>query len=43
VALAPNATSTVFPWREPPELKTRVINEVRTFLRSHQPAGTAAQ
>src|SRR3984885_1836656 len=31
-ALAPNATSTVYPWSEPPELKTRTINEVRAFL-----------
>jgi hypothetical protein len=28
----------VFPWREPPELKARTINRVRTFLRAHQPA-----
>jgi hypothetical protein len=37
VALAPNATSTVYPWSEPPELKTSTINEVREYLRSHQP------
>jgi pimeloyl-ACP methyl ester carboxylesterase len=42
-ALAPNATSTVYPWREPPELKTRTTNEVRAFLRSHQPDESAAQ
>jgi hypothetical protein len=29
----------VFPWREPPELKARTINRVRTFLRAHQLAG----
>jgi hypothetical protein len=27
-SLAPNAEITVFPWREPPELKTRTINRV---------------
>ena len=34
-SLAPNAEITVFPWKEPPELKARTINKVRTFLRSH--------
>ncbi len=28
-ALAPNAQSTVFPWKEPPELKARTIEQVR--------------
>jgi hypothetical protein len=42
-ALAPNATSTVYPWAEPPELKATTINEVRAFLRSHQPHEIAAQ
>lgn len=36
-SLAPNAEITVFPWRDPPELKTRTINRVRTFLKSHLP------
>lgn len=36
-SLAPNAEITVFPWRDPPELKARTINRVRTFLKSHQP------
>src|ERR1700722_9054433 len=35
-SLCPNAEITVFPWREPPELKARTINRVRTFLRAHQ-------
>jgi len=35
--LAPNAVSTVYPWRDPPELKSSTINQVRDFLRSHQP------
>ena len=36
-SLCPNAEVTVFPWREPPELKARTINRVRTFLRAHEP------
>jgi hypothetical protein len=42
-SLAPNAEITVFPWREPPELKARTINRVRTFLKSHVPMQSAAQ
>jgi hypothetical protein len=38
-SLCPNAEITVFPWREPPELKARTINRVRTFLRAHRPTG----
>ena len=34
-SLCPNAEITVFPWREPPELKARTIERVRTFLRTH--------
>jgi hypothetical protein len=34
-ALAPKAEVTVYPWREPPELKARTIQHVREFLRSH--------
>ena len=37
-ALAPNAESTVYPWREPPELLERTIDQVRGFLRTHQSA-----
>jgi hypothetical protein len=29
-SLAPNIEITVFPWREPPELKARTVNRVRT-------------
>ena len=32
-ALAPRAEKTVFPWKEPPELKARTIEQVRGFLR----------
>ena len=42
-SLAPNAEITVFPWREPPELKAHTINRVRTFLKSHVPMRSAAQ
>jgi pimeloyl-ACP methyl ester carboxylesterase len=42
-SLAPNAEITVYPWKEPPELKERTINRVRSFLRAHQPLRAAAQ
>jgi pimeloyl-ACP methyl ester carboxylesterase len=35
-SLCPNAEITVFPWRDPPELKTQTINRVRRFLRAHK-------
>jgi pimeloyl-ACP methyl ester carboxylesterase len=41
--LAPNAEITVFPWREPEELRQRIINKVRSFLKSHLPMRAAAQ
>jgi len=37
-SLCPNAEITVFPWKEPPELKARTINRARTFLKRHQMA-----
>jgi hypothetical protein len=37
-SLAPNAEITVFPWKEPAELKARTINRARTFLKRHQTA-----
>lgn len=37
-SLAPNAEITVFPWKEPAELKVRTINRARTFLKRHQTA-----
>ena len=36
-SLAPNAEITVFPWRDPPELKARTIERVRRFLKTHLP------
>ena len=38
-SLAPNAEITVFPWKEPAELKARTVARVRSFLRTHRPAG----
>jgi len=37
-SLCPNAEITVFPWKEPPELKARTINRARNFLKRHQTA-----
>jgi len=37
-SLAPNAEITVFPWKDPPELKARTINRARAFLKRHLPA-----
>jgi len=40
-SLAPNAEVTVYPGKDPPELKARTINRVRTFLKGHQPSTAA--
>src|ERR1700756_1173549 len=40
-SLAPNADITVYPWKDPPELKARTINRARRFLKAHQPATAA--
>jgi pimeloyl-ACP methyl ester carboxylesterase len=40
-SLAPNAEITVYPWKDPPELKARTIDRARRFLKAHVPAGTA--
>jgi hypothetical protein len=37
-SLAPHAEITVYPWKEPPELKARTINRARTFLKRYQTA-----
>ena len=42
-SLCPNAEITVFPWKEPPELKARTIERVRSFLRAHVPMRAAAE
>jgi hypothetical protein len=41
-SLAPNAEITVFPWKEPAELKERTINRVRNFLVAHPDARRCA-
>src|ERR1700722_10173328 len=38
-SLAPNAEITVFPWKEPAELKARTINRVRKFFQENRPVG----
>jgi pimeloyl-ACP methyl ester carboxylesterase len=40
-SLAPNAEITVYPWKDPPELKARTINRARTFLKAHLPVTAA--
>ena len=42
-SLAPNAEITVYPWKEPADLKRRTIERVRRFLRAHAPMQAAAQ
>ena len=42
-SLAPNAEITVYPWKEPAELKQRTIERVRHFLRTRVPLRAAAQ
>ena len=42
-SLAPNAEITVFPWKEPEELRKRTIDQVRRFLKAHIPMRAAAQ
>jgi pimeloyl-ACP methyl ester carboxylesterase len=37
-SLCPNAEITVFPWKDPPELKARTIARARDFLKRHQTA-----
>jgi pimeloyl-ACP methyl ester carboxylesterase len=34
-SLCPNAEITVYPWKEPADLKARTINRARTFLKKH--------
>jgi pimeloyl-ACP methyl ester carboxylesterase len=38
-SLAPNAEITVYPWKEPEELKLRTIERVRRFLKANVPVG----
>ena len=36
-SLAPNADISVYPWKDPPELKARTISKVRSFLKRQLP------
>src|SRR5215470_6233844 len=38
VRLAPNAEATVYPWKEPKELRAKTVQQVHDFLRAHKPA-----
>ena len=38
IELAPNAESTVYPWKEEQDILTNTINQVRDYLKAHQPA-----
>jgi hypothetical protein len=40
-ALAPKADVTVYPWRAPKDLLAQTANQVRDFLRAHQPVAAA--
>jgi len=37
LSLAPNAEATIYPWKDTPELKETAVDQVRAFLRAHQP------
>ena len=39
--LAPKAQVTVYPWKESDDIKAKTIEQVRDFLRAHQPAQAA--
>jgi hypothetical protein len=40
-SLAPNAEVPVYPWKQPPDLKARTVERVRSFLKAHQPVTAA--
>jgi pimeloyl-ACP methyl ester carboxylesterase len=42
LALAPNAEATIYPWKQTPELKSRAVAQVRTFLEVHRPVAAGA-
>ena len=39
--IAPKAEATVYPWKEDPDIKAQTINQVRAFLKAHQPVAAA--
>ena len=41
VELAPNVQVTVYPWKESEDIKSKTIEQVRDFLKAHQPAQAA--
>jgi pimeloyl-ACP methyl ester carboxylesterase len=41
VRLAPNAEATVYPWKEPKELRAKTVQQVHDFLRAHKPVTAA--
>jgi pimeloyl-ACP methyl ester carboxylesterase len=38
VRLAPHAEATVYPWKEPKDLRAKTVQHVHDFLRAHKPA-----
>ncbi len=40
VELVPKAEVTPYPWTEPKDLLTQTVQQVRDFLRAHQPVAT---
>ena len=40
--LAPNAQVTIYPWKDSDDLKARAVEQVRGFLKSHEPAVSRA-
>ena len=37
IEIAPKAQATPYPWKEEPGLKAKTIEQVREFLKAHQP------
>jgi len=40
VSLAPNAEASIYPWKESKDTIRKVVEHVRTFLKTHEPAAT---
>jgi hypothetical protein len=38
IELAPNAESTVYPWKEDKDVLAKTVTQVRDYLLSHRPA-----
>jgi pimeloyl-ACP methyl ester carboxylesterase len=39
--LAPNAQTTIYPWKEPKSLIPTAVKQIRNFLKAHVPVGAA--